>query len=717
MADESSQSSATDKAAFRPYIPSEKILPEFTLRAVALGAFLGIIFGAVSVYLALKAGLTVSASIPIAVLSISIFKWLGNSTILENNIVQTTGSAGESIAAGVVFTLPALLYLGYTLDYSRIFLLALAGGLLGILFVIPIRQALVVKEHGNLIYPEGKACADVLITGERGGIQAGKVFGGAGLGMLYKFLMGETGGLGFWKAVPTWHPTWYPGATLAGEITPEYLGVGYIIGTRVAGTMFAGGVLSWLVLIPLIKFFGAGLPVALYPGQLPISVMSPSDIWSNYIRYIGAGAVTMAGLVTLGRTVPTIVSSFRDAFKQLKHSRLGQAVFAERTAHDLPLTFVGGGTVVMVAAIWALLAFRINPGGSGNFFSSLLIVVFGFFFATVSARIVGLLGNSSNPISGMTIATLVGTCLIFVIVGWTGGLYSVTALSIGAVVCIAAASGGATTQDLKTGFLVGATPSKQELGLAVGVLTSVLAIGLTLKLLNNSATTVQPVEIAHVEMTTAMKDHGPIVYDGHSYHLLSVIGSPAIADGWYYYDPDTQRISYQQQWGVGSKDYSAPQAILMSVVIKGILSRRLPWTLLLFGAFIVVVLELLGVRSLAFAVGSYLPISTTAPIFVGGAIKWLIQRTTKTTEEESETGSGALFSSGLIAGGSLGGLALAVVVGVMARMHRDVGDFAVGTRWFPSFANSDIVATIIFAGLATLLFYMAKSKNAVSDGK
>src|SRR6266536_4130648 len=307
-----------DEYTFKPYVPAGTVIPEFTLRAVLVGALLGIVFGAVSVYLALRAGLTVSASIPLAVLSISIFKWLGKSTILENNIVQTVGSAGESVAAGTVFTLPALIFLGFQLDYARIFPLALAGGLLGILFVIPIRMALVVREHGTLVYPEGKACADVLISGEEGGIQAGKVFAGAGVGMLYKFMMGESGGLAFWKAQPEWHPSWYPGATLAGEITPEYLGVGYIIGTRVAGLMFAGGVVSWLVLIPIFKFFGTHVHEVIYPGTVRIEQMAPLDVWRSYIRYIGAGAVTMSGLITLGRTVPTIASAFSSAFKQLR---------------------------------------------------------------------------------------------------------------------------------------------------------------------------------------------------------------------------------------------------------------------------------------------------------------------------------------------------------------------------------------------------------------
>ncbi|HLY59848.1 MAG TPA: oligopeptide transporter, OPT family [Terriglobia bacterium] len=703
---------AVPEPAFKPYVSADTIMPEFTFRAVIVGALLGIVFGAVSVYLALRAGLTVSASIPISVLSISIFKKLGKSTILENNIVQTTGSAGESIAAGVVFTLPALIFLGYSLDYSRIFPLALAGGLLGILFVIPIRMALVVKEHGTLVYPEGKACADVLTTGETGGIQAGKVFAGAGLGMLYKFMMGESGGLAFWKAQPEFHPSWYPGATLAGEITPEYLGVGYIIGTKVAGIMFAGGVLSWLVLIPLFKFFGSHVQDVIFPGTMRIEQMAPLDVWRSYIRYIGAGAVTMAGLITLGRTLPTIVSAFRAAFKQLTKSQgaAGTTEQVERTARDLPLTFVAGGTLVMVIGIWALLAFVVNPGANGNFISSILIVVFGFFFATVSARIVGLLGNSSNPISGMTIATLVAVCLIFSIIGWTAGIFPAVALSIGAVVCISAASGGATTQDLKTGFLVGATPSKQELGLAVGVLTSVLVIGVTLKLLDKSATRVNPVSIANVQMTPEVKNMGVTNYNGRDYQVLSVIGSTAIPDGRYYYDAATSAIQFQEIPGIGSKDYPAPQATLMSVVINGILTRKLPWTLLLFGAFIVIALELCGVRSLAFAVGSYLPISTTATIFAGGLVKWLAQSSAR-APEDSEAGSGALFSSGLIAGGSLGGLALATVVGFK---KEDL--FAVGTRWFPGFAQSDLAALLIFVGLAALLYVVAKSKSAAASG-
>src|SRR5438094_4902052 len=530
--------------------------------------------------------------------------------------------------------------------------------------------------------------------------------------MLYKFMMGESGGLSFWKAQPEWHPSWYPGATLAGEITPEYLGVGYIIGTRVAGLMFAGGVVSWLVLIPLFKFLGAHVQDAIYPGTMRIAQMTPLDVWKSYIRYIGAGAVTMAGVITLGRTIPTITSAFSSAFRQLRQSSLGKHVATERTARDLPLSLVAAGSLLMVIGVWVLLAFRVNPGARGNLASSILIILFGFFFATVSARIAGLLGSSSNPISGMTIATLVAVCLIFSLIGWTSNTYAAVALSIGAVVCISAATGGATTQDLKTGFLVGATPSYQEIGLAVGALTSVFVIGLTLSLLNRSATRVNAITIPNVEVASDVRSQGSVSYNGREYQVLSALGSRTVPDGRYYYDPAAHRIDYQEVPGIGSADYPAPQATLMSVVINGILTRKLPWTLLLFGAFIVVALEICGVRSLAFAVGSYLPISTTATIFAGGVVKWLAQKATRAKEEESEAGSGALFSSGLIAGGSLGGLALAAVVG-----FKKEGAFAIGTRFFPAFAQSDLAALLIFLALTGRLFFVAATKRAVASGK
>lgn len=414
-------------STFQPYVPADATVPELTVRAVVLGAFLGIIFGAVTVYLALRAGLTVSASIPVAVLAISIFKWLGKSTILENNVVQTTGSAGESIAAGVVFTLPALIFLGFSLDYPeipRVLLLALVGSILGVLFMIPLRHQLNVAEHGTLTYPEGTACADVLIAGEKGGSFAGKVFAGFGLGLVYK-LLNEAARV--WQPRPIYQPGWYPGGTLAASVTPEYLGVGFIIGPRTAGMIFAGGVLSWLVIIPMIKFFGTGLVTPVFPATVPIREMNAFALWDAYIRPIGAGAVSMAGLFTLSRTLPTIVRALRSTLAQLRKSKAAEPL-AARTERELPGTVIFGGSLVMILIVWALLAFRVNPGVSGNLVASILVVVFGFLFVTVSARIVGLIGASANPISGMTIATLMLTALLFVAAGWTSGAYPAVAL-------------------------------------------------------------------------------------------------------------------------------------------------------------------------------------------------------------------------------------------------------------------------------------------------
>jgi putative OPT family oligopeptide transporter len=690
---------------FQPYVPADAVVPEFTVRAVVLGAVLGIIFGAVTVYLALSAGLTVSASIPVAVIAISIFKYLGRSTILENNIVQTTGSAGESIAAGVVFTLPALIFLGFTLDVPeipRVLLVALVGSVLGVLFMIPLRHQLNVVEHGKLAYPEGTACADVLIAGEKGGSFAGKVFAGFGLGLVYKFL---NEGLLFWRPKPIYEPSWYPGATLAAKVTPEYLGVGYVIGARTAGMIFAGGVLSWLVTIPMIKFFGSGLTEPLYPGTVPISAMDAEKIWEAYIRPIGAGAVAMAGLFTLGRTLPTMVGALRSTVAQLRKGKEGAAepVAAIRTERELPGTIIFGGSLVMILVVWALLGLRINPGASGNLVASILVVIFGFLFVTVSARIVGLIGSSANPISGMTIATLMLTALLFVAAKWTSGTYPAVALYVGGVVCIAAAVGGATSQSLKTGFLVGCTPRRAEIAMMVGALTSVLFIGFTLVLLNDAYTRSEPMLVENVQITEEMRVVGETVHEGKTYQVVNVIGSRTIPDGRYFYDPDAQRIDFQQRVGIGSSDLPAPQAVLMSTVINGILRQSLPWGLVLLGVFIVVVMELCGVRSLAFAVGSYLPISTTAPIFCGGVVSWLIQKVTK--RQEGEVSSGALFGAGLIAGGSIGGLILAGIVGFELEEK-----LAIGTRYWPWIANSSIVAMLIFTAMASILFIVGRKK-------
>lgn len=711
------RSSATEifrEPAFRPYIPPEQEVPEFSFKAIFWGVLFGVIFGAVTVYLGLRAGLTVSASIPIAVLSISILralgrlKWFGRPTILENNIVQTTGSAGESIAAGVVFTLPALIFLGFRseFEYWRIFFLALVGGWLGVLFMIPLRRYLIVKEHGQLKYPEGQACADVLVAGEKGGSMAGKVFAGLGLGAVYKLAMG---GARFWPDTPTWHPRFYPGGTLAGAITPEYLGVGYIIGARVAGTLFAGGVLSWLVLIPLIKFFGQHIPEPIFPATARIADLSPLDIWRAYIRSIGAGAVAAAGTITLGRTIPTIVASFRSAVRDLLKGGEERRALA-RTDRDIPLVAVAAGSLALMLALWGLLALLLNPGSSGNFFSSILLVVFGFIFVTVSSRIVGLIGTSANPISGMTIATLIAVCLIFMGVGWTGGAYAAVALSVGGVVCIAAANAGATSQDLKTGFLVGATPYKQQLGLMIGATFSVLAIGGTMILLNRVYTKVQPANFGSVEVGPEVKRVAPIRYEGKTYTLVNVIGSRQIPDGEYLLDEEARAIRFQQVPGIGSQEFPAPQATLMATVINGILTRKLQWGLVLFGIFIVVTLELCGVRSLAFAVGSYLPISTTAPIFFGGVVKYLVEKIWKIPEQEAESGSGALFAAGLIAGGSIGGLILAATVGFKVDQA-----LAVGPKYFPGLADSTALALMMFLAMATLLFFIGRKRLELGE--
>ena len=590
------------RPAFQPYVPASQAPAEFTARAILLGAFFGLLFGASTVYLGLRAGLTVSASIPIAVLAISVLKRLGGSTILENNIVQTIGSAGESVAAGVVFTVPALIFFGERgqsfFNYFQITVLALAGGILGVLMMVPLRRALIVKEHGILPYPEGTACADVLVAGERGGELARTVFLGLGTGALWKSLSWIV------QVVPTAvgrsiaRTGVLPNATLNVDISPEYMGVGYVIGPRIAGVMFAGGVLSWLVLLPLLSIMGNYLTVPFPPvpaSGLRIDQMSPGQLWSAYIRYTGAGAVLAAGLITLARTIPTIVSSFRESVKDF--SAKGGAASRARTERDIPLTVVLGGTVLL--ALFLVVAPRMPT--QGNFVASILVVVFGFFFVTVSSRIVGLIGSSSNPVSGMTIATLILTCTIFVALGWTGDWYSPVALCVGAVVCIAAANAGATSQDLKTGYIVGATPKSQQYGLVIGVIVSALIVGYTTLYL----------------------------------HKVMIVGSDALP---------------------------APQATLMSTIIKGLLSRNLPWGMVLVGVFISVTLELCGVRSLTFAVGSYLPIATTAPIFAGGLVRAYVESKTGRAEE-SEVGSGTLFSSGLIAGGSLAGILYAVLYG------------------------------------------------------
>lgn len=707
-------------------------LAEFTLRAVILGSLFGILFGAVSVYVGLRAGLTVSASIPIAVLSISILRAFGRSTILENNIVQTTGSAGESVAAGVIFTIPALIFLGFSLntEYWRIFFLALIGGWLGVLFMIPLRRQLIVKEHSNLTFPEGTACADVLVAGERGGSFAGRVFWGLGLGGIYTFAMNT---LGMWPGQPEYQPKWLPGASFRAAVTAEYLGVGYIIGPRVAGTLFAGGVISWLVLMPAIKFFGSLAPGApLYPSTVPIPLMTPDQLWASYIRPMGAGAVAASGLITLIKTMPTILSALTAGLKDVREKQVAYAE-AHRTERDISMRFVLIGSAVIVAMMWALLKFKPIPGAQtgafANLIAALFVVVFGFLFVTVASRISGLIGNSSNPVSGMTIATLMATCAMFLVAGWTANTYGVLALTIGGVVCIASAIAGATSQDLKTGYLVGATPYYQQLGLVIGVMVSSLAVGGTLILMNVGLAQYKPVKIAlniSSMPSGVQRQNDNYQYEGKTYTLVNALGSHTIPDGKYLYDPATKEIEVQWVQGIGSDQAAAPQARLMATVISGILNQRLPWRLVFLGVFLVIAVELLGIRSLPFAVGSYLSIATTMAMFAGGLVRWLAEQgMEKKSDAESEVSPGSLYASGLIAAGGVFGL-LAIVINLFQdpELSKHIphwlgralflpwpsGMFAFGERYMPHLSQNPVLGVVLFVLLAISLFVSARKK-------
>ncbi len=719
---------------FQPFVPASENRPEFTLRAILLGSFFGIVFGAVTVYVGLRAGLTVAASIPIAVLSISILRAFGRSSILENNIVQTTGNAGQSIAAGVIFTLPALIFLGFDLEYSRIFLLALIGGWLGVLFMIPLRRQLIVEEHENLKYPEGTACADVLMAGERGGGLASRVFFGLGLGSLYTLFQNENL-FKAWPGTPEFQPDFGPshimkGASIKADATPEYLGVGYIIGPKVAGVIFAGGVFSWLVLMPLIYFFGKDLPHPIYPGTIPIAQMGPSDLWATYIRPMGAGAVAAAGLITLLKTLPTIFSALTSGFRKLRPGSVAKDK-PLRTDDDLSMGVVVGGSILLVILMFCFLQFKPVPGAYvgwvANLAASLLIVVFGFLFVTVSSRIVGLIGSSANPISGMTIATLMATSAIFLVKGWTAPAYGALAITIGGVVCIAAANAGDTSQDLKTGYIVGSTPRLQQIALMIGVIVSTVAIGFTLNLMNTGLQSFrmasQPwnLNLSHPGVVVQndirhLPDQFPVLGPNKSetvhykseYIVLNALGSPELADGKYLYSPMTHRIEVQWIQGIGSEKAAAPQARLMATVINGILSRKLPWGLVMLGVFLVIAVELLGIRSLSFAVGAYLSIGTTLAIFVGGVVRWIIDRAVQraggdAAETESEISPGSLFASGLIAAGGIVGL-----LGVALKGYESTYDKGDILNFPHTFLDNNYVSVLAFAALAFSLYYFAR---------
>ncbi|RRA47907.1 OPT family oligopeptide transporter [Acidipila sp. EB88] len=729
----SSSSLPSPRAGFRPFVDAAENRPELTARALLLGSFFGLLFGAVTVYVGLRAGLTVAASIPISVLSISVLRALGRASILENNIVQTTGNAGQSIAAGVIFTLPALIFLGFDLEYARIFFLALLGGWLGVLFMIPLRRQLIVEEHGTLTYPEGTACADVLLAGERGGSFASRVFLGLGLGAVYTLFQNENL-LGLWPGTPNYEPDLgaqhvLRGAAVRCDATPEYLGVGYIIGPKVAGTIFAGSVFSWLVLMPAIYFFGSHLSAPLYPSVKLIKEMSPSELWSAYVRPMGAGGVAAAGLLTLLRTLPTIAGALGAGFRNLRR-RAGVArveASAARTDRDLPSWVVAGGSLLLVVCVFLFLWLKPVPGAQvsafANLAASLLIVVFGFLFVTVSSRIVGLIGSSANPLSGMTIATLMATAAIFLVKGWTTPAFAALALTIGSTVCIAAANAGDTSQDLKTGYLIGATPWKQQLALMVGVCVSTVAIGATLNAMNRgleefrTADKTWSLSVPHQgvqEQGRFTRAHIKVLHEGGAsderagtqYVLLNALGSHELADGKYLYDPATGKIAVQWIQGIGSEKAAAPQARLMATVINGILTRQLPWGLVLLGVFLVIAVELLGIRSLSFAVGAYLSIATTLAIFTGGVVRWMVDRAAAKHgggEGNEEISSGSLYASGLIAAGGIIGL-----VGVVLKLY----EAATGKTALPTvphtFLYHDGVSVGMFALLAFSLWYFAR---------
>lgn len=811
---------------FRPYIPSRVHMRELSFIPLLVGTLLGVIFGASSLYLVLKVGLTVSASIPVAVIAITLFRLaskvgFANTTILENNIVQTAGSAGESIAFGVGVTMPAIMILGFDLEIGRVMLVAILGGLLGILMMIPLRRALIVEQHGLLKYPEGTACAEVLKAGaskedrmaSQGiaiddaaaisampevGSSARTIVAGFGIGLLYKAVNVAFKG---WKDIPEkiFGPP-IDAASVAAEISPELLGVGYIIGPKISIIMCAGGVLSYLFLIPLIKHFGAQFPDIFPPGAVPLKDMSPSQIRGAYVLYIGAGAVTAGGIISLIRSMPTIWRSIKQGVADLPWVKTSVSIASPmhaRVNDDLPIQFVVGGIVALIAMIMLSpsLNLFLNPLGA------ILIVLFGFLFVTVSSRLTGEVGSSSNPISGMTVATVLFTCLIFVLIGWTGPNYFVTALSIGGIVCIASSNGGTISQDLKTGFLVGATPRKQQIAILVGALASALALGPILLRLNDAATvyvpqsdfealatpvgayyatlpdwtgTAQPptgygYRLLHLPKPENGLDPGDYLVNPHNIILWKVRvnfppslraetsklegreqvrGVQAVADEkvyrvWhkmddqggpsgrylvdnegvpvYLVDPGINGSHKTRPDGTTVAKFDAPKATLISYIIKGVLSHKLPWGMVLIGIAISVISELCGMSSLTFAVGVYLPLSTSSPIFIGGMVRWFVDRflrerskDKKLTEEEmvaeSDRSPGVLMASGYIAGGAIAGILIAFTAGVLSSFDKNMTDWS--TLHNPLFNGpwSDFFSLLPFVALVAALYLVGKEK-------
>lgn len=581
---------------FKPYVPASKITPEFTVTSIIMGILLAVVFGAANAYLGLRVGMTVSASIPAAVIAMGVIRVvMRKNSILESNIVQTVGSAGESLAAGAIFTLPALFLWAKEgkmekPDIIEITLIALIGGLLGVFFMVPLRNALIVKEHGTLPYPEGTACAEVLLAGEEGGSNASTVFAGMGFAAFFKLIID---GL---KAVPgeiSFRIKGFAGE-IGTQIYPAVMSVGYICGPKISSYMFGGGILSWLVLIPIIVLFGETL--TLYPGTAPIGEMfaegGASAIWSSYIRYIGAGALAAGGIISLIKSLPLIVRTFRDAIKGMKG---GTNTADDRTNNNISMKIVLIAILVLTILVWLVPAIPVSLLGAA------IVVIFGFFFATVSSRMVGLVGSSNNPVSGMAIATLLIATVILKITGSTGADGMRSAIAIGSIICIVAAIAGDTSQDLKTGYLLGATPKKQQIGEVIGVTAAALAIGGTLYLLDTA-------------------------------------------------------------WGFGTDALAAPQATLMKMIIEGVMDNNLPWGLVFIGVFIAIVVELLGIPVLPFAIGVYLPVHLNACIMVGGIIRLFVDKMKKDEEKKKEiTNNGILFCSGMIAGEGLVGILLALL--------------------------------------------------------
>lgn len=690
LASSKKQLMSQPQKSFKPFVSPETNMKELTVKSILVGSLFGVIFGAATVYLALKAGLTVSASIPIAVIAITLGRKFLKTTILENNIIQTTGSAGESIAAGVAFTLPGFLFLSSPssaeyFNYLTILILAIVGGLLGTLLMVPLRKALIVNEHDNLPYPEGTACGDVLKAGERGGDFAKTAFWGLGVAFVYAILQKVMHVIAETPHYATQQINkFFPSARVSGEITPEYLGVGYIIGPKIAGVLVAGSVLSWMVFIPLLSTLVPPDVIAIQLVKLgylsdianaggkggwdPITHTFndySAAIYYAYVRQVGAGTVAAGGIITLVKTIPTIVKSVKGSMASLRGGSSASESSVSRTDKDLSLKVVGLGSLALIAIISVIPSLP-GDGFLQKVLIGILVVLFGALFVTVSSRIVGLIGSSNNPISGMTIATVMGTSLIFLSLGWSGQAYEPLVLVVGGMICIAAANAGATSQDLKSGYIVGATPRNQQIALFVGAIVSSIVIGITVKFLDK---------------------------------------------------PTTEMLQQGVQHAIGTEKYPAPQATLMATLIKGILSQNLDWQYVIVGMFLAVVMELCGIKSLSFAIGVYLPLATTLPIFIGGAVRGLVEGRQKkekkeVSAEEEELSKGSLFATGLVAGGAVAGVVIAFITGTSGgeQFLRNIS-MEHGLVELLSENGYFLLGTLFFALMGLILYRVAMKKT------